>query len=199
MNAGGFNTTEQIWWSTVCILLALFALTSVLAMGDKRVIGSVGVWLKPMKFQLSLAIHFATLGLVMRCLSDDWRNSALLLTVAIASAVATAFEIVYIMQAARQQHSHFNVGTPLHATMYALMAIGAVIITAAAGFVGALAGIDAGARLDGAARHGVALGLICGTILTVIVAFTMGGRLTHHVGVEPRARTRCHCSDGQEG
>jgi hypothetical protein len=29
MNAGGFSTTEQIWWSTVCILLAPFALTSV--------------------------------------------------------------------------------------------------------------------------------------------------------------------------
>jgi hypothetical protein len=129
-------------------------------------------------------VHFATLALVLRCLGSEWRASAIVLAIAVASVAATAFEIIYIMaQASRQQPSHFNVDTPLYAAMYTLMAIGAVIITVAAGALGFIAMIDRAAPIPDATRHGIALGLIGGTVLTLIVAFNMGGRLNHHIGV----------------
>ena len=68
--------------------------------------------------------------------------------------------------------------------MYVLMGTGAVVITVAAGVVGVVALIDAGAAFGPATRVGVAAGLIGGTVLTLLTAFRMGGALSHHVGKE---------------
>jgi hypothetical protein len=138
-----------------------------------------------MKFQLSLALHFATLALVTSALGVAWRDAVILRWVAVASLACTVFEVGYIMvQANREQPSHFNLNTSFHAAMYVLMAIGAVVITMAAAVVGAAAWLDSDSSLGPATRLGVAVGLIGGSALTLIVAFRMGGALTHHVGVE---------------
>lgn len=179
--AGG---VEKLWWLTAAMLLALLLATSVLALFDARTIEGNSVWAKPMKFQLSLALHFATLALVVRGLSEDARTGTLLAVAAVAAVASTAFEVGYIMlQAARQQGSHFNLSTPFHAAMYVAMAIGAVLIVAAAAVVGGLAAFDVSGRFSVVMRTGLALGLIGGTLLTLVVAFTMGGRLDHHVGL----------------
>jgi hypothetical protein len=132
-----------------------------------------------------LAIHFATLALATSTLSQPYRVSPLLLTVAIAGIASAGFELVYMtVQAARLQTSHFNLSTPFYATMYALMAIGAVIITAAAGAVGLAVWLDKASSVSSVLRTAVALGLTGGTVLTLVVAFRMGAALSHHVGIE---------------
>lgn len=68
--------------------------------------------------------------------------------------------------------------------MYAAMAVGAVVITLAAAIMGLAAWADAGAAFGPALRLAIALGLIGGSALTLVVAFRMGGALTHHVGFE---------------
>jgi hypothetical protein len=71
----------------------------------------------------------------------------------LAAVVSALFEVGYIaLQASRQEASHFNTGTPVRAALYSLMALGAVILTAAAGVVGFLALIDA--RHAWVLRHG---------------------------------------------
>ena len=74
--------------------------------------------------------------------------------------------------------------------MYVLMAIGAVFITSAAAVVGAIAWFDSGASLGLATRTAVAVGLIGGTLLTLVIAFRLGGALNHHVGIEPAGAAR---------
>lgn len=181
-----WNSAEGLWWWATGVLLILFVLSLAAYLVDARTIDGVNVWSKPLKFQASLALHFATLALVMSVLTTSWQHSRFLLIIAIASVVATAFEITYIMaQAALEQRSHFNVGTPFHAVMYALMAIGAVLILAAAAWVGLAVAFDRGARLGPVLKQAIVIGMIGGTMLTLIVAFTMGSRMTHHVGVEP--------------
>jgi hypothetical protein len=71
-----------------------------------------------------------------------------------------------------------------------LMAIGAVFITAAAAVVGAIAWFDSGAPLGSATRLAIAVGLMGGTLLTLVIAFRMGGALNHHVGIEPAGAAR---------
>jgi hypothetical protein len=111
--------------------------------------------------------------------------------IAVISIGSAVFEIAYMMiQAARQQASHFNLSTPLYQTMYVLMATGAVFITAAAAVVGAIAWFDSGASLGPATRIAIAAGLIGGTLLTLVIAFRMGGALNHHVGIEPAGAAR---------
>lgn len=180
-----FYSTERLWWTTVAALILMFAATSVLYALDGRLLDGTGVWAKPLKFELSLAIHFTTLALIVSRLSAPWRDGNLLWLFAVGAVLCTAFEMAYILlQAGRQQPSHFNISTPVYAGLYALMAIGAVVITASAAVVGVAAILDAEARLGPATRLAVGVGLIAGTILTFVTAFRMGGALDHHVGAE---------------
>jgi hypothetical protein len=182
---------EHLWSITVVSFLALLAMTVAAWLLDRRLIDGASVWAKPAKFELSLALHFATLALIVGRLDESWRQSQVLWSIAAASVACTVFEMAYIvLQASRQQASHFNLGTPLLKAMYAFMAAGAVVITAAAAAVGVAALLDDAARLGAATRLGIGLGLICGTLLTLIVAFRMGGALSHHVGIEPAGAPR---------
>jgi hypothetical protein len=70
------------------------------------------------------------------------------------------------------------------------MAAGAVVITVAAAIVGVAALFDGESQLGAATRVGAAIGLVGGTMFTLVIAFRMGGALDHHVGVEPAGAPR---------
>lgn len=191
MNWTGYGRAEQVWGATAAVLAILFVATLALAAWDRRLLDGAPVWAKPLKFELSLAIHFATLALAASALGDAWRRSSLVDILAWLSVACAAFEILYIaVQAARQQASHFNLSTPLHAALYTGMAIGAVVITAAAGIVAIGVVVDPRATVGTATRWGLVLGLGLGTLLTFVTAFRMGGALGHHVGIEPAGAPR---------
>ncbi len=180
------SRAEALWWNVTVVLTLLFAITLVAFLLDKRVISGESVWTKPLKFEASLALHFATLALAVSFVNLQTTWGTLLWYAAVTSASATAFEVAYIViQAARQQASHFNLATPFYAAMYVLMAIGAVVITIAAAAVGGAVLSDADATVRPALQLSISIGLIGGTILTLITAFRMGGALNHHAGVEP--------------
>jgi hypothetical protein len=180
-----FARTETIYWAAVGALVVLFALVLGLQLFDKRMVGGESNWTKPLKFHLALAVHFATLALATSTLGDSYRASPLLLAVAVAAVASAGFELAYMtVQAARLQMSHFNRSTPFHTVMYALMAVGAVLITLAAGVVGLAVWLDKASSVGSVLRTAIALGLIGGTVLTLIVAFRMGAALSHHVGIE---------------
>lgn len=187
---GHQGRAEQWWWWTVGALLLLFAVSLIAWWLDMRTIDRESVWAKPLKFEVSLALHFATLAFITSLLDEPARASSWLRSIAIASAACTAFEMAYIIvQAARQQASHFNLSTPFLFWMYVMMAGGAVVITMSAFAVG-WASITDGRGLNLALRIGIAVGLIGGSILTLITAFRMGGALNHHVGSETEAALR---------
>ncbi|MDX2204318.1 MAG: hypothetical protein NW223_16315 [Hyphomicrobiaceae bacterium] len=174
---------DRLLWISGLVFLALFAATLLVAAFDKRVLDGVPIWAKPLKFQLSLAVHLVTLGIIAAHLSPPVQASRLLAWTAAACLACSLFEIAYIMlQAARVQPSHFNVSSPLYATLYKLMAAGAVVITCTAAVVGVLALWDDGARLSRPVRHGVVLGLVAGSVLTLVAGFTIGSRMSHAVG-----------------
>lgn len=182
---------ESCLWYTAAACGALFAITFVPLVLDRRTIDRQSVWAKPLKFDLALALHFATLASASQLLGPAWRGGLPLLAVAVTACLSTAFEVCYInLQAARARHSHFNRGTPAAAAMYFLMALGALLLTTAAGVIGTMVLLDGAAQIRAPLRWSVGIGLIGGTALTLVVAFTMGGRLTHHVGVEPEAAIR---------
>ncbi len=153
---------------------------------DPRRLRRESVWSKPLKFAASLALHFATLAIATAHLDPAWRASHALVAAAWAGLAAAGFETVYITaQAARAEESHFNLGTPFLRAMYTLMAIGAVVIVLAALAVGVAVAAGGAADWPPAVRLGTATGLILGTLLTLPIAFTLGGRLDRHVGIEP--------------
>jgi hypothetical protein len=176
--------SEVIYWTIASTMLLAFAVTLVLMVLDTRTIdGYASIWAKPLKFELSLALHAATLGLVCSLLSPPHRQGGAMLFVAVVFLAACTIEMGYIIaQAARGQHSHFNVGTLFHRLMYSVMAVAAVIIVGAAGAVGIASLADRAFSASSAVHAAIVLGFVGGTILTLITAFTIGSRMSPYVG-----------------
>ena len=177
---------EMLFWSVAGAMAAALAVTIALSAVDPRTIDGGTVWAKPIKFELALGLHAATLALVMSALSGPVRASSVMTAVALAFLVASIFEMGYIIfQAARAEHSHFNLSTPFHRIMWSMMGIAALVIIGAAGAIGAVALAGSDDELTLTTRWAIAVGLIGGTVLTVYTAGTIGARLSPYVGAVP--------------
>jgi hypothetical protein len=179
-------TVPEAWlWGTAGIFGLMMIATYLIFGVDRRRINRESVWAKPLKFEISLMIHFVTLAVIAGRMSIEFRSSHWLQITATFAAAAALFEITYIFwRASRVEASHFNIASQISGLMYGLMAIGAMIITAAASVVAVLVLLDNGFSGGPGLRWGAVLGLSAGTILTFITAFAMGGAMSHHVGVE---------------
>lgn len=156
------DTATRTALDTALIMLALLAPTLVARMFDERQINGIDVWMKPIHFQLALALHFLTLVVLLQLLSPLGRASRLVRWSMITAATAAVGEIGYIMlQAARGRASHFNVSTPLEAKLYILMGIGAVLIV--------IGSFLTGVQMWRHGRSGVAAGLRLGAILGLVL------------------------------
>jgi hypothetical protein len=112
--------------------LFLLALLVPMAFGlllDPREIGGAPAWLKPAKFALSLGVYSLTVAWVFTFL-PDWPRSRRI--VGRMTAVVALVEVAIIaLQAARGTTSHFNVGTPVDATLFSIMGLAIFAQTAA--------------------------------------------------------------------
>ena len=187
----GMPLAEQLWWLSAAAFFVIFAAMLALSLVDIRSLDGANVWAKPMKFSISIALHLATLAGAMYFLSASMQTNAVVTGLAITSVIAALGEVGYItIQAARMEASHFNIGTPFHAAMYSVMAFGAVVLVIAAAGVGLAVAADGQSSLSAPVRLAVSIGLIGGTILTLITAFRLGGNISHHVGVEAAGALR---------
>lgn len=99
--------------------MALFGFAVGLVL-DPRVITGAPAWLKPAKFAVSIAIYSFSLIWLLSFIRGHRRFVA-----GIGWGVAAAFAVemtLIAMQAARGTTSHFNVGTPFDAAVFAIMA-----------------------------------------------------------------------------
>ena len=184
--------SEMIYWSIAGAMAVAFVITLLISAFDQRTIDSaVSVWAKPLKFELSLTIHAATLALVMAGLSQGVRSGSVMTIVAIAFLAACVIEMSYIIgQAARAEHSHFNVSTPFYRFMWSMMALAAVVIIGAAAAVGIVTALDSDSSFPPALKWAIVLGLVGGTLLTLYTAFTIGARMTPYIGTAPTPEAR---------
>lgn len=182
---------DRLFLFSAALLFVLFLVALAVAAIDKRLLDDVPVWAKPLKFLIATAVHLLTLGIIVALFSPQWQASSILWWTAVACVACCAFEIGYIgLQAARGQHSHFNVSSPLYSALYSLMASAAVVITCAAAVVGIIAFWDEGARLSLPVRHGILLGLVGGTLFTLAAGLSIGSRLSPAVGEAVTAAVR---------
>ena len=138
---------------------------------DERLINGVSVWSKPLKFQSSLIVLIGTLLLLLPALRVEALAGRLVRGTALAVAVSSTLEIVYIvLQAARGRASHFNDSTPLEATLYQVMGVGAVTLVICTFIFGWLFWRQARPEVGRGLRMGAALGLTIGAVLTLITA-----------------------------
>lgn len=177
-----FDAQTRALAATGALMLALFFVLLPAAFVDPREINGAGVWEKPLKFGVSLALHFFTIAWLVQLLEPKRRAGAAM-TLAIAAASASAvFEAVYVIsQAARGRRSHFNYETVFEANMYAAMGVGAVLLV----LLPFVAGVLLARQKDGDSsglKLGAVLGLTIGPVLTLIVAGYMSASGSHYAG-----------------
>lgn len=103
----------------VGLALLLFAAGAIGILIDPRIVLGMPNWAKSTKFGISLAIYGATLLAVLPLLSARPRLAAF---VGHASGAILSLEIVLLaVQAIRGVPMHFNVGTPLDASLWVVM------------------------------------------------------------------------------
>ena len=163
--------------------LSVLLLIVILIWGqfDQRALDGVAVWVKPAKFALSFLVHFATLAIIVACMSPE--NAPLRIVEAVGRVMAAVFiaEMAYVIfQAAQAQHSHFNDTTSFHTAMFSLMGLGAVVLIALPVVIAWCA--KRNSAFGPATQSGIWWGAIISFVLTVIIGGYLGGNGSHFVG-----------------
>jgi hypothetical protein len=161
---------------------ALLALLVPLALAwglDERTLRGANVWIKPMKFALSLGLFALTTAWFVGHLLPAARRLRAVDAIVWVLIGSAAFELAYIaLQAGFGQGSHYNVSDPLHALMYPLMGIGALALSATQPALAWLLLRHADPQRAPAYRLAVVIGLV----LTFVLGASVGGLLS---GLQP--------------
>ena len=162
--------------------MLLAAIPTSLAMGlDARTLNGVSVWAKPLKFQVSLAVHVFTVAWLMLFLPEPYRQNLVTKILAGVIVATGLFEIVYItFQASQGEASHYNLATPMTRLMYSLMGGAAVTLLAATFGIGAL--ILRYGPMRNPVAFAAGLGLVLGSILGASTGIYLGSQPNHWVG-----------------
>lgn len=124
--------TRERWLTLYAAGLLALLLPLGLAWGlDERLLRGANVWIKPIKFTLSIALLALTTAWFIGHLPAARRRSRPVDWIVGLLMGAGSFELVYItLQAALGQASHYHTADAWHSAMYALMGIGALVLTA---------------------------------------------------------------------
>lgn len=166
---------------TFCFLLAL--LLAFFPLVDQRELNGVNVWIKPLKFFVSIGIFFWTMGWYLDYLEEPTKVKKISSWIFILMIIEL---ILITFQASRGKLSHFNISSVMDAVIFQIMGI-AIFLNSLVVFWFFLLFRKAKNLPKGyllAIRAGLIIFLIAG-----FEGFLMAGRLGHTIGA----------ADGQEG
>jgi hypothetical protein len=180
----GQDSITRLWWMSGLFLLAVMAILIPAYYFDPRLLNGAPIWAKPIKFSLSLAIHFFTLAILAQQLDVKHRTGIVLTLFGYAAVASMLIEQLYIsIQAGRGRSSHFNLETGFEASMYSLMGVAAVFLVLISFLLGVMIW-RYGNKKDTSKGFflGSIIGLIVGSILTLLLAGYMSSGTSHLVG-----------------
>lgn len=157
---------------------------TVLALAlDPRLFEGQPVWLKPLKFEIALAIYLLTLAYFARWMPEPLLKSRRYRVYAGIVAFTVVGEVLWIGgAAANATASHYNYTEPFLEAIYPVMGLFAITLTSASAVYGWRIWRNDRAGLDPAMRRALGLGLILTFVLTVIAAGILSSQPGHFVG-----------------
>jgi hypothetical protein len=157
-------------------MAALSVLTAVLVVADPRVLLGAPLWVKPLKFSLSIMLLSAALAWMLARLPEGgMRRTGWLIVVG-----AGVEQVIIVGQAARGVRSHFNDDTVFDAALFGIM--GATITAVWLATLAVALRFLRGPATDPVTTSAVRLGLVIG-VLGMAVGFLMPIEGAHAVGV----------------
>jgi hypothetical protein len=166
------------------ILIGLSLAATLAAMSiDPRLFQGESIWVKPVKFQISLTLYLLTLAFFARWLPAGMTARRSYRIYAAYVVFAVVAELMWIIGAAMYgTASHFNVSSPLMSNLYKVMGFLAVSLASATLVYGIAIWRNRRTGLPPALHLAIALGLVLTFVLTVPIAGTMAQSLSHFVG-----------------
>ncbi len=160
---------RQPLYAAAALCLAALLLPTALALAlDARTLLDANVWIKPLKFIVSLMVYFATLAWFAAWLPEHVRDARWHRAYAVVVVLCLIAEMVWIQGAATfAVASHFNVDSAFMVGIYRTMGLVAVLLTSATLVYGIMILRDPRSPLDPAFRLSVGIGLIATFFLTV--------------------------------
>lgn len=180
--AGAFRH-GPLFAATALLMLAMIPPTLMALALDPRLLNGVNPWIKPLKFEISIALYVGTLAWFMSFMPEPERQARRFRVWAAIAATASVIEMAWIGAAAYLGiASHFNQDNPLMAAIYPVMGAMAVTLTLPSLVMGR-AFLRNRASSDNPAFHlSLGLGLILTCVLTILVAGYMSSQSGHAVG-----------------
>ncbi|MFK7916369.1 MAG: hypothetical protein AB8B93_20825 [Pseudomonadales bacterium] len=155
-----------LWRVSAWASFVLCGLCVILAYADSRTLFDISVWIKPFKFYLSSGVYFVTLVLLAALMPAQYFATLRGRIMVWLAVLCMWFELGYItLQAALGEASHFNGSTALHANMYSLMGVGAVMLVVVVAWLG----------LEIARQRGIRSPLLLAVVLGTLLTFALGG------------------------
>lgn len=169
----GRDTLEPILGGMGLFMILSLAVTLPALWLDGRILDGETVWLKPVKFQIALAMYLLTLSFYARWVPAAILNRRRMRLFLTAVSAAVLAEMLWIGGAAMFGiQSHYNTHPVLYG-VYLLMGAFAVLLTTASLVFGLAIWRDRDSALPEALRLSLALGLILTFVLTVLAAGTL--------------------------
>lgn len=171
-------------FAVIGIMMALTLMLTVPAyFVEARVFQGSNVWLKTIKFQLSLAVYFLSLVYFARWAEPELLASRRFRTFAKVVCAMTVAEMVWIGGGSMfAVASHYNDTSLIMAMIYPVMGVFAVTLTVASFVLGRSILRNRAEGLDPAVRLSIGLSLILTCVLTVIAAGTLSSQTGHTIG-----------------
>lgn len=166
------------------IAMLLLVIPTLLAYAvDPRLFNGDNVWLKPLKFELSIAVYLLSFAVLLPLTSETFQRSRLGRFTVWPVIALLFFELVYIAwRASRGEASHYNQDGVAAIILYAAMGAAAVLFTAASGVLAyGLARSDA-APMPPVLRRSLVLGLALTCILGILSGAILSEAGGHTVG-----------------
>jgi len=169
---GALHRREPVLAALAFLMLAAIAPTLLAMAFDERTFNGINVWIKPFKFELSSALHLATLALFWPYMDARFRRGRGMRAAVWVVAAVFVFEVGYIAyRASLAEASHFNNSTPQAIFLYAAMGIAIGLVMAITLWVG----IQILRSREGDISPTLRLAIGVGLILESVLASVSGG------------------------
>ena len=165
---------HRLWTTHALAYAGLFVVLLVLMVLDDRLFQDVSLWKKPAKFALSLAAYIGTLAWFATLVPEGFWGTVRGRAMSWIVVWTAGLEMFYIaLMAGLGEASHFNRSSPLTATLYSLMGIGAMTLTAISPWLAVeIARVRPGWRADP-----FLWSVVVGLVLTFVLGAGAGGYL----------------------
>jgi len=172
------NTSPKIYWvSLITVFLTLVCFAGLLL--DDRILMGVNVWLKPLKFSVSIFIFIITYGFLISLYPYSKKKISILTGITAWTFLVEL--LIIICQGARGVKSHYNMETPLDALMFASLGI----LVSVNILLMVLMAIDA-IRLKLKSSKTIQWSIVLGWLIALIGSWVGGDmirQMSHNVGI----------------